>query len=90
MRGELYKIAAYLDKEELKLFMAQVSARGVGQSGFIREMLGFEVRPRGAPKGQRKKCKTEKFVSSTKASRVSKSKQVKKAPEGKAQLSFLD
>jgi hypothetical protein len=52
---KLYKIAAYLDKEELRQFMLWVRARGVSQSGFIREQLSFDVRPRGAPQGKRKK-----------------------------------
>lgn len=55
MGEKLYKISSYLNKEELRQFMLWVRARGVGQSGFIREQLSFDVRPRGAPKGKRKK-----------------------------------
>jgi hypothetical protein len=50
-----YKISAYLSEEELRDFNRSVLARGATQSGYIREMLGFDVRPRGAPKGPRKK-----------------------------------
>lgn len=45
------KISAYLSEQELEKFNYQVMARGVTQSAYIREMLGFDVRPRGAPKG---------------------------------------
>jgi hypothetical protein len=54
MKEKLKKVSAYLNKEELRQFNLSVMARGAGQSGYIREMLGFDVRPRGAPKGPRK------------------------------------
>lgn len=55
MRGKLCKISAYLNKEELEKFRLMVKARDLTESMFIREMLGFDLRGRGAPKGQREK-----------------------------------
>jgi hypothetical protein len=50
------KISAYLSEEELEKFHIQRRARGdITMSGYIREMLGFDVRERGAPTGPRKK-----------------------------------
>ena len=54
MEEKLYKISAYLNEEEWRQFNLWVKARGITQSGFIREHLSFDVRPRGAPKGPRK------------------------------------
>jgi hypothetical protein len=68
VKAKLYKISAYLNKDELQNFMVWVRARDAGQSGYIREMLGFEVRPRGAPKGPRKKKEQQaKTVKSNRA-----------------------
>lgn len=82
MEEKLYKISAYLKKEELRQFMTWVRARGVSQSGFIREQLTFDVRPRGAPKGPRKKAKQAKVRKPVKT--------VVKKKEGASQLSLLD
>jgi hypothetical protein len=102
MRGGLNKISAYLNDEELKLFNTWVAARGVGQSGFIREQLTFEVRPRGAPKGKREQTDKTKSTGKTKAAAgAAKSRSSKRAGEKKAdksaakkegweQQSFLD
>lgn len=76
MKDELCKVSAYLSPEEMKLFMRQVAARGVGQSAFIREMLGFDVRPRGAPKGKRK-AKLEQGVKRSESKRASTKSEVK-------------
>lgn len=89
MRGDLNKISAYLTDHEMEEFMRHVRMRGAGQSGLIREMLGFAVRPRGAPKGPRKKKQTDKSQSAAKASKASKG-QEKKSAQGKTQLSLLD
>ncbi len=53
-RAKLYPVKAYLDKEEKRLFRSWVQARGVSESAYIREMLSFEVKPRGAPKGHKR------------------------------------
>jgi hypothetical protein len=53
VEGKLCKISSYLDEEELRKFRLMVKARGITESMFIREMLGFDVRQRGAPKGPR-------------------------------------
>lgn len=55
MKKKLHQVTAYLDDEEYAQFKVWVAARGVGDSGFIREQLTFEVRPRGAPKGVMRK-----------------------------------
>jgi len=54
-KRKLHMVAAYLNDEEYRQFKVWVLARGVGDSGYIREQLTFEVRPRGAPKGIPKK-----------------------------------
>jgi hypothetical protein len=89
MEVKLYKISAYLNKEELRQFMVWVRARGVGQSGFIREQLSFDVRPRGAPKGPRKKAEKAKPAKAKEAGK----KKVGRASAAKmraSQLSLLD
>jgi hypothetical protein len=53
MRGKLNKIAAYQNNEELCTFKLRVMASGLTESMYIREMLSFDVRGRGAPKGKR-------------------------------------
>jgi hypothetical protein len=92
--GKLYKVSAYLNAEELREFNRSVMARAAGQSGFIREMLGFEIRPRGAPKGPRKKKPpeagpTKKRAAKTKAA-VKKKAERKRPGAPREQLSFLD
>ena len=67
MEERLYKISAYLTKEEWGQFQLWVKAHGVSQSGFIREQLSFDVGPRGAPKGPRKKVGKKKPGDSTAA-----------------------
>jgi hypothetical protein len=89
MRGKLCKISAYLNKEELEKFRHMVKVRDLTESMLIREMLGFDIRPRGAPKGPRQKKQTEKSVS-TKAGRSSKLKKANKSQQGKSQLTFLE
>jgi hypothetical protein len=70
--------------------MIWVEARGVGQSGFIREQLSFDVRPRGAPKGPRKK-KAEKTKPVKRKVTVKKiGARSSAAQQGKSQLTFLD
>jgi hypothetical protein len=92
--GRLYKVSAYLNAEELREFNRSVIARGAGQSAYVREMLGFEVRPRGAPKGPRKKKPpeagpTKKRAAKTKAA-VKKKAERKRPGTPREQLSFLD
>jgi hypothetical protein len=76
MKEAKCKVSAYLDEEEMKLFERQVAARGVGQSAFIREMLGYDVRPRGAPKGKRK-AKLEQGVKRSESKRASTKSEMK-------------
>lgn len=57
MKRKLHQISAYLNDDEYRQLKLWVSARGVGKSGFIREQLTFDVKPRGAPKGVPKKRK---------------------------------
>lgn len=102
LAGKLYKVSAYLNAEELREFNRSVLARAAGKSGYIREMLGFEVRPRGAPKGPRKKKKPEagatKKKRAVKARAAVKSEAITEKNEAKiegpiapkAQLSFLE
>lgn len=89
MATNLHKISAYLDDAELKKFRLMIKARGdITESAFIREMLGFEVKQRGAPKGKRKqKIKETTKKKSTKAKKVV---QKKARSEKLDQLSFLD
>jgi hypothetical protein len=91
---KLYKISSYLNKEELRQFMVWVRARGVGQSGFIREQLSFDVRPRGAPKGKRKKAprKLARLAKTTKPKVATKqNRNQSSATESRdTQLSLLD
>jgi len=87
---KLYKISAYLNKEEWRQFRLWVKARGVTQSGFIREQLSFDVRPRGAPKGPRQKQAVQ--AKATKPKQAGKKKQDTSttAPARKHQLSLLE
>ncbi len=57
MKRKLHAVTAYLDDTEYRQFKHSVLARGVGDSGYIREQLSFDVKPRGAPKGVPKKRK---------------------------------
>jgi hypothetical protein len=57
VKRKLHMITAYLDDDEYRQFKLQVLARGVGDSGYIREQVSFDVKPRGAPKGVPKKRK---------------------------------
>jgi hypothetical protein len=88
------KISAYLDDEELRQFNLQVMARGAGESGYIREMLGFSVRHRGAPKGPRKKKEPEAGQTKKRAAKTkvaAKKKAGRKRPTSpQEQLSFLE
>jgi hypothetical protein len=83
------KISAYLSKEELKKFNLSVLARGVTQSAYIREMLGFDVRERGRPKGSRKQKAPQAKATRTKPIGQEK-KSRKSASKRRVQLSFLD
>jgi hypothetical protein len=70
------RISAYLSEEELEKFNYWVMARGVTVSAYIREMLGFDVRGRGAPKGPRKKkAQPTKPVKSKRAGKEKESRQ---------------
>ncbi len=83
------KISAYLSKEELEKFNYQVLAHGGTMSAYIRDMLGFDVRPRGASKGPRKKKEQQaKTVKSKRAGKEKRSRQ--STPKPREQLSFLD
>jgi hypothetical protein len=86
----LCKISAYLNQEEMRDFNRSVMARGAGQSGYIREMLGFDVRQRGAPKGPRKK-KTQQ-VKPVKSKRAAKEKGTRQSAvkSRMPQLPFMD
>jgi len=92
--GKLSKISAYLNETELSEFNRSVMARGAGQSAYIREMLGFEVRPRGAPKGPRKKKEPEASPPKTRAAKtkvaVKKKAERKRPAAPREQLSLLD
>jgi hypothetical protein len=89
VKEPLCKISSYLNEEEFRDFNRSVLARGVTQSGYIREMLGFEVKPRGAPKGPRKKkAEQAKPVKSNRAGKEKRSRQ--STPKPREQLSFLD
>jgi hypothetical protein len=90
VEGKLYKISAYLNKEELRQFNLFKKARGVTQSGYIREMLGFEVRPRGAPKGPRKKKAPQPKIAKAKPAREVKEVKPRAAKPGLSQLSLLE
>jgi hypothetical protein len=87
----LNKISSYLDDEELHKFRQMVKARGITESMFIREMLGFDVRQRGAPKGHRRKKKAHspKPVKSKRSARIDEQRPVTRH-SGESQLSFLD
>jgi negative regulator of replication initiation len=85
MREAKNRVSAYLTDEELRQFNLLKMARGhITESAFIREMLGFDVRPRGAPKGPRRK-KAQKAQAS-KAKAVRKKKSRKKVTETRALL----
>jgi hypothetical protein len=90
LKVKLYKISAYLNEEELRQFKLFVKARGVTESAYIREMLGFDVRLRGAPKGPRKK--KERQAKPVKSKRVGKEKGSRQstAKVRLPQLPFLD
>ncbi len=57
MKRKLHMICSYLDDAEYHQFALWVKARGVGDSGYIREQLSFDVKSRGAPQGVPKKRK---------------------------------
>ncbi len=65
MKTKLHPIKAYLDTEEYRQFRVWVQARGVGESGYIREQLSFDVKSRGAPKGVPRKRKVGRPKKST-------------------------
>jgi hypothetical protein len=80
MKEKLHKVSAYLNTEELRQFNLWVKARGVTQSAYIREMLSFDIRERGAPKGPRQK-----------KAQAKRSRPVRRKRSGKlSQISFLD
>ena len=91
MQEATCKISAYLSDEELEKFNKQMMARGrVTVSGYIREMLGFDPRGRGAPKGPRKKkAQPVKPVKSKRAGKEKGSRQ-SAAKAIMPQLPFLD
>jgi hypothetical protein len=66
VKRKLHMVAAYLDDDEYRQFKLWVLARGVGDSGYIREQLSFDVKPRGAPKGVPKKRKVGRPKKGTK------------------------
>lgn len=83
MREAKNRVSAYLTDEELRQFNLQKMARGgVTESAYIREMLGFDVRRRGAPKGPRKKTAQKEKASKAKA--VSRKKGRKSVTEARA------
>jgi hypothetical protein len=90
MKEKLKKVSAYLTKEELRQFNLSVMARGAGQSGYIREMLGFDIRPRGAPKGPRKKKSQKAKAVQAKTTGKKNIKQSSAARRGTLYLPFLD
>ena len=90
MKCALNKISAYLNPEEHRTFKLRVKASGLTESMYIREMLSFDVTPRGAPKGPRKKKQINKSASPAKPNRPSKKRQETKPAQGKTQLSLLD
>ena len=84
MEGKLYKISSYLNAEELGKFKQMVRGRGsLTDSMFIREMLGFDVRPRGAPKGKREKTGKTKSTRRTKATAGAEKSRSSKRAAGK-------
>ena len=90
MKDGPYKISVYLNAEELRQFKLWVKARGLTESMYIREMLGFDVRPRGAPKGPRKK-KAEQVKAAKARPDVKEKGSRKSAVKSKAPLlPFLD
>lgn len=90
MEGKLCKIAAYLNQEELRKFRLMVKARGLSESMFVREMLGFEIRPRGAPKGPRKN-RAKQAKPAKKKRPAKKGERLARVQSQRAsQLSFLD
>jgi hypothetical protein len=90
LEGELCKIAAYLNQEELRKFRLMVKARGLSESMFIREMLGFEIRPRGAPKGPRKNRAKQAKPAKRKQPVKKREHRVRTQSQRASQLSFLD
>jgi hypothetical protein len=73
MKKAEHRVSAYLTDEELRQFDLQKTARGrITESAFIREMLGFDVRRPGAPKGPRQK--KGKQTQSAKPKRAKKKK----------------
>lgn len=66
-----------------------VKARDLTESMFIREMLGFDVRPRGAPKGPRKKKVKPARSAKPKVTRGKRGSRPK-AVTRESQLSLLD
>lgn len=70
MSKKLHAIKAYLDDEEYRQFRLWVLARGASESGYIREQLTFDVKPRGAPKGVPKKRKVGRPKKSTRGRAV--------------------
>lgn len=86
MKGKLCKIASYLNQEEMKKFKLMLAGRGLTESMFIREMLGFDVRKRGAPKGKREQ--TSKTNGKKKAAAgTAKSRSLKRGAEKKGDKS---
>ena len=85
-----YKISAYLSEEELKKFNVQVMARGLTESMYIREMLGFDIRGRGAPKGPRKKKAQQAKAAKAKQAGKEKQSRQSSAKSRLSQLSLLD
>ena len=90
MKVKLYKISAYLNEDELRQFKLFVKARGVTESAYIREMLGFDVRPRGAPKGPRKKKERQAKPATSKRARKEKGGRQSTAKVRMPQLPFPD
>ncbi len=88
------KISSYLDDEELRLFKLQMKARGVTESAYIREMLGFDVRRRGSPPGPRKKKAPQAETPRPKATKSKaagkKKKKQPSAEEARPSLPFPD
>jgi len=74
VKPKLHKVAVYLDAAEYRQFKFWVSARGVSASGYIREQLSFDVKPRGAPKGVPKKRKVGRPKKSAAKRRVKSGK----------------
>jgi hypothetical protein len=90
MREAKCKISAYLTEEERRQFEHQVLARGVTESAYIREMLGFDLRRRGAPKGPRQKKAAQPQAVKPRAARKKRSRQPSAAESRASWLPFPD